>query len=81
MAFNKESALIPSGIGAFTVNIVTQNGVDPAEVTGHIEILGGDGNVMRTLHLGLIPHLTGGQISTIQTFMDNLRSKAINEIL
>jgi len=81
MPFNKESSQIPSTIGSFSVVINTPNGVAPATINAFVDVLAGDGSIIRRVSLDLLPHLAGAQITTIETFMANLRTKAVVEMI
>jgi hypothetical protein len=82
MAFSQESNRTPTSIG--TIHVTLQ---DPDGVAGNrgaryvLEVEDQDGDVMRTLNGDLVPHLSSAQINAIQDFLDDIRAKAVNEVL
>jgi len=82
MAFNKQGNRVPTAIG--TIHVTLQ---DPDGVAGNrgaryvLEVEDQEGNVMRTLNGDLVPHLSQSKISAIQNFLDDIRAKAVSEVL
>lgn len=87
MAFDRQSALEPVGIGNMEVvlrdypDASVAPWVDPGK-SAHfrVEVVMSDGSA-RVLEGDLAPHLTQAQISALMSFMADLRVKAEAEIL
>ena len=80
MAFNPESGRTPTSIGDFYVTLADMADV-PDTVRGIIEVRDQNGDVMNTWTGSLVPHLTAGQISGLQSFMADLRAQAADQLL
>ena len=81
MAFVKENTKIPTYIGTIIVTLRTIDGINPPYISGQVDILTSESGVMNTRYFDLRNHLTAGQITTIESFMDSLRTKAETELL
>ena len=81
MPFEKASSRVPSAIGAIEVNLRLEADGTTASSSTNIEVLDAQGRVIRTVSTELDPHLTTAQKNTAKTFLTNLRTKAISEVL
>lgn len=80
MAFSTETTRTPTTIGDFYVTLLdSADGTDT--VRAIIEIRDQNGDVMGTWTGSLLPHLTAGQISGLQSFMADLRAQAATQLL
>ena len=80
MAFPTEPTRVPTSIGDFYVTLL-DNADDGDGVRGIIEVRDQNGDVMNVWTGSLVPHLTAGQISALQSFMADLRSQAADQLL
>ena len=80
MAFPSEPTRVPTSIGDFYVTLADMADVADT-VRGIIEVRDQNGDVMNTWTGSLVPHLTAGQISALQSFMADLRSQAADQLL
>ena len=89
MAFTRKPTKTPTAIG--NVSIVLKDwpsraaGLEPAVAAGQsahfaVVVVFDDGSVEQ-VRGNLVPHLTAGQITTIQGFLATLRAKAAAELL
>lgn len=81
MPFTRVTSNVPAGIGKVFIHIGTVDGVTPAIGTLDFEVLDGTGKVMGSGNYDIIPHLTAGQLTTINNFLTNLRAKASAEAI
>jgi hypothetical protein len=80
MAFTPESAKTPTTIG--DIRITLYYPVDSAKSADYvIRVHDQDGNPMSIRRGDLVPHLTAGQITQIQQFLDDMRAEAEDKIL
>lgn len=82
MAFERATSDVPTTIGTVIVTLV-DDPVDGQKVNYEIAVLDQDGQQMRVRgDIGnLVPHLTAGQITALQNFMADIRTKAVAELL
>ena len=80
MAYPIEPTRTPTSIGDFYVTLADLADA-PDTVRGIIEVRDQNGDVMNTWTGSLVPHLTAGQISALQSFMADLRSQAADQLL
>ena len=80
--FTKEATRVPVSIADVELRIFSPDptGSGSATITYAIQVRCNDGSV-RVLTGNLAPQLTAGQINTLTSFMDTLRTKAVAEIL
>lgn len=87
MSFEQEQGRMPASIGDISIVLTDYAGMDEDGVPlidtadYEVQVLQADGSMFRLVGGNLVPHLTAGQISALQTFMANIRAKAIAEIL
>lgn len=85
MAFTPEPSRVPAAIGGIVITLkdTPAGGGEPASQSAHfqIEVLAADGARLASRRGNMVPHLTAGQLSNLQTFLANLRAKAEAEIL
>ena len=80
MAFSTETTRTPSSIGDFYVTLL-DSADNTDSVRGIIEVRDQNGDVMNVWTGSLLPHLTAGQISSLQSFMASLRAQAADQLL
>ena len=81
MPFPEAASKIPSAIGTLWVTLADFPGGATDEVEYRVEVLDQSGNLMEVKDGNLVPHLTAGQITALQDFMADMRTKAADEIL
>ena len=81
MAFPQEQPIVPTAIGDISVTLTDI--ADPAAQSAQFEVqvLDGNGCLMRLLRGDLVPHITAQQRQGLIDFMNDLRAQAESEIL
>ena len=81
MAFEREQSIIPTSIGDISVTLTDI--ADPTAQSAHFEVqvLAGNGCLMRLLRGDLVPHITAQQRQGLIDLMNDLRAQAESEIL
>jgi len=73
--FDPESSVVPTSIGDISVIMEDlETGTD--RVIYKVIIKDADGNIITEKQGNLVPHLTAGEISAMQSFMAGIRTKA-----
>ena len=90
MAFEQVEPKVPSAIGDISITLtdhiaIAGPGGGPVdawqEIGFNVQVLNGDGQIMRTVSGNLAPHLTQPQIDQLKAFVATIRAKAEAEIL
>ena len=85
MSLPQAESRIPTSIGDLSITltdyIATEEQEAKKDALFEIQVLNGDGNVMKIISGNLAPHLTQQQIQQLLAFGDWLRQKAEDEIL
>jgi len=76
MAFTSETNKVPAAIGDIEVQLT-----NTSQVRFSVQVLQADGSIFSVVTGNLAPHLTAGQISGLQSFMADMRTKAVAELL
>jgi len=80
MAFTAEASRVPTSIG--DINLALNDWESVANTARFvIEIKDAAGAVMKVVDGDLTPHLTAGEITTVQTFLATIRARAESQIL
>lgn len=80
MAFQPEDAKAPTEIGDLIITLYFPAG-GPKSANFVIRVLDQDNDVMTVRRGDLRPHLTAGQITQIDQFLDDMRAEAEDKIL
>lgn len=82
MAFTKEGVRTPIAIGAIAVQLYSPDptGTEVAGATFSVQVKMSDGSI-KVLDGDLLPHLTAQRKTSLNTFMADLRTQAVTEIL
>lgn len=82
MAFTREAARTPAAIADIEVRLFSPDpaGADVAGATFAVQVRMSDGT-LKVLNGDLLPHLTAQRKTSLNTFMADLRTQAITEIL
>lgn len=84
MAFEPTSPKTPDDIGAIDIRLTIrpdgQGGV-LYDADFHLDVVAVDATIVDEKAGDLTPHLTSQQVTQIKTFLDNMRAKAIAEVL
>jgi hypothetical protein len=86
MAFTKEPTKTPASIGEIRIELVdTPAGPLPENVASQganyrVVIVFSDGST-EVRSGNLVPHLTAGQINSLVSFMNTMRTKAVSEFI
>lgn len=82
MAFTKEATRVPQRIAAIEVTLYSPDplGTESPGASYSVQVMYSTGEV-RALTGDLVPHLTPAQITSLQSFMAAMRTKAVAEIL
>jgi len=75
MALDPVSPRTPDHIGDIAV-ILTTTAVGGSAAKYEAQVLEADGTMFKHAHGNLVPHLSAGQITQLQAFMDDIRTKA-----
>lgn len=89
MAFDPVEPRVPSAVGDIGITLTDHIAVEGPggpiaavqRVNFSIQVLNGDGVVIRSVAGDLAPHLTQPQIDQLKAFMTTMRAKAETEIL
>jgi len=82
MAFTPEQPKTPASIGDISIVLTDYADIEELDTADYeIQVLQADGSLFHLASGNLVPHLTAGQISTLQAFIADMRAKAIAEIL
>lgn len=79
MAFNREAAKTPAAVGMIVITLIDAPGKQAAEY--RISVEDQNGERYKVLTGDLVPHLSAGVITQLQTFLGNIRNQAETEIL
>lgn len=82
MAFTKEGTRTPTAIAGIEVRLYSPDplGTEIAGATFTVQVKMSDGSI-KVLDGDLLPHLTAQRKTSLNTFMADLRTQAIAEIL
>jgi len=75
MAFTPESPKTPTSIGDISIVLTDYVGKTDT-VCYEVQVLQADGSMFGLAAGNLVPHLTAGQISALQSFMADMRTLA-----
>ena len=81
MAFPQEQPIVPSAIGDISVTLTDIADPESQSARFEVQVLDGNGYLMRLLRGDLVPHITAQQRQALMAFMDSLRMQAKGEIL
>lgn len=82
MAFNEEATRIPQAIGRIEILLISPDPLsgqqDEAQYEVQVKYNNGE---TKNIYGNLVPHLSPAQISSAQSFLAAMRTKAVAEIL
>ena len=82
MAFPSQSSRVPTSIGTIQITLTDNDGTQGnSSALFQLTVLDADGAPMKTISGDLTPQLTNGQKTTIWTFLQAMRTKAVAEVL
>ena len=80
MAFTQEANRVPTSIG--DINLALNDWESVANTARYVlEVKDQNGDVMKVIDGDLTPHLTAGEVTTIQDFLATIRARAESQIL